>query len=410
MLFSSGAYFIWFACPIFDYEDKDYGDFLTLLVGTMLQLPTDKPLKNDVVLSRVTLVETTVSEHPANPLNLYANAKGALQASADSAAAFASPALKQAYAIVEPSVKYIDASFDYIMLTESTYLGGYSLAQIMWLCSSFNYWFGCFILLLCLGGFLYFLFSGVGHAFNEKIFVFFKTNTFLPFTFLTNIDVTLSFIYFFLSLYFLELHLFFVYTYNLSSDSTLYQFNFLLSSFFFIFFLKSTKSVFDNGFLFTVSYGFNEFFFFSNVQPKAAISGQPQAKKALTFASFHLLSKFALKLLFFVFFFFSTFFVWFLRYLIQFVRLLVLFMIHTIFELVIISSDTVLTKYFLSSAFFFKYVFFIFFFTFSFLYLIIYLNLMFTLQVFIFYFFSEVFQSNFVTDLSSFIAAKTKKI
>ena len=85
-------------------------------------------------------------------------------------------------------------------------------------------------------------------------------------------------------------------------------------------------------------------------------------------------------------------------------------MIHTIFELVVVSSDSVLVNYFLNYLFALKYLFFIFFFFGSFLYLIIYLNLMFTLQVFIFYFFSEVFQSNFVTDLSSFVATKAKKI
>jgi hypothetical protein len=88
----------------------------------------------------------------------------------------------------------------------------------------------------------------------------------------------------------------------------------------------------------------------------------------------------------------------------------VLFMIHTIFELVIVSSDSVLSCYATNYLFIFKYLFFIFFFFGSFLYLILYLNLMFTLQVFIFYFFSEVFQSNFITDLSSFVANKIKKI
>jgi hypothetical protein len=243
-----------------------------------------------------------------------------------------------------------------------------------------------------------------------KPFNFLKTSFFLSYTFMTSIDALVSFTYFFFSLYFLELHFFFIFTFNLTSDSIVYQFNFLLSSFFFIFLVKTIRTLFEKGFLFSMNFHFNEFFVF-NSSKVAPLTLSLKAKTSF-FEEDDLLtiSRFFLRIFFFVFFFFSTFFVWLLRFIIQFVRLLVLFMIHTIFELVIVSADTILTSYFLNYLFFFKYLFFIFFFFGSFLYLIIYLNLMFTLQVFIFYFFSEVFQSNFITDLSSFVATKIKKL
>ena len=410
LIFSSGAYFFWFACPVFSYDDKDYGETLTFIVGSMLGLPTDKPLDNADVAAKTQAVETAIAEHCLNPLNLYAALEAQVLYYSTNAFTLIQPYKTRAYVLLEPTIANFKATWDYILFTETDLLCGYSLARLLWLCENFNLYFGWFIIFFFIFAFFFFMFEKTLQAYNEKIVAFFKTNTFLSTTFLTNIDVTLSFIYFFLSLYFLELHFFFVYTYNLSSDSTIYQFNFLMSSFFFIFFIKSTKSIFDNGFLFSVSFGFNELFFFTNSGTKALKNSIKSPNANVNFFVFSLLYKFSLKFFFFIFFFFSTFFVWFLRYLIQFVRLLVLFMIHTIFELVIISSDAILSQYFLNSFFIIKYIFFIFFFTFSFLYLIIYLNLMFTLQVFIFYFFSEVFQSNFVTDLSSFIAAKAKRL
>lgn len=243
-----------------------------------------------------------------------------------------------------------------------------------------------------------------------KPFNFLKTSFFLSYTFMTSVDALVSFTYFFFSLYFLEVHFFFIYTFNLSSDSAVYQFNFLLSSFFFIFMIKMTRNLLEKGFLFSMNFHFNEFYVFDSAKlENLTLKLTPEA----TFFEeddLLIVSRFLLRLFFFIFFFFSTFFVWLLRFIIQFVRLLVLFMIHTIFELVIVSADSILTTYFLNYLFFIKYIFFIFFFFGSFLYLIIYLNLMFTLQVFIFYFFSEVFQSNFITDLSSFVATKLKKL
>jgi len=233
----------------------------------------------------------------------------------------------------------------------------------------------------------------------------------MSYTYLTSVDAIVSFSYFFLSLYFLELHFFFVYSLNLSSDSTIYQFNFLLSSFFFIFLIKTLRGLTEKGFLFSTNFHFNEFMSFNSAKlSTVATAGPNPVVNRISEDDYVSSARFALRIGFFVFFFFSTFFVWLLRFIIQFVRLLVLFMIHTIFELVIVSSDTVLSGYLLNHLFFLKYLFFVFFFFGAFLYLIIYLNLMFTLQVFIFYFFSEVFQSNFITDLSSFVSAKLKKI
>ena len=44
------------------------------------------------------------------------------------------------------------------------------------------------------------------------------------------------------------------------------------------------------------------------------------------------------------------------------------------------------------------------------MYLLVYLNLMFTLQAFIFFFFSEVFQSNFLFDLSAVVSSRVSLI
>ena len=256
--------------------------------------------------------------------------------------------------------------------------------------------------------------SNTKSLFWFKPFNFLKTNFFLSYTFMTSIDTILAFVYFFFSLYFLELHFFFVYSLNISSDSTIYQFNFLLSSFFFIFIVKTLRSLLEKGFIFSMSFQFNEFYQFhsSEIDKFAfeAAGGNVYSISIFEEDDYVTMVRILFRLFFFIFFFFSTFFVWLLRFIIQFVRLLVLFMIHTIFELVIVSADSVLSAYALNYLFIFKYFFFIFFFFGSFLYLIIYLNLMFTLQVFIFYFFSEVFQSNFITDLSSFVATKLKKI
>lgn len=256
--------------------------------------------------------------------------------------------------------------------------------------------------------------SNLKSLFWFKPYNFLKTNLFLSYVFMSSIDTILAFVYFFFSLYFLELHFFFVYSLNMSSDTLVYQFNFLLSSFFFIFIVKTLRSLLEKGFLFSMSFQFNEYnqFYSSEIDKFAfeSAGGNVYTISIVEEGDYMIIVRGVFRLFFFVFFFFSTFFVWLLRFIIQFVRLLVLFMIHTIFELVIVSADVILSTYATNYLFAFKYLFFIFFFFGSFLYLIIYLNLMFTLQVFIFYFFSEVFQSNFITDLSSFISTKLKKI
>lgn len=256
--------------------------------------------------------------------------------------------------------------------------------------------------------------SNLKSLFWFKPYNFLKTNLFLSYTFISSIDTILAFVYFFFSLYFLELHFFFVYSLNMSSDSLVYQFNFLLSSFFFIFIVKTLRGLLEKGFIFSMSFQFNEYnqFYSSEIDKFAfeSAGGNIYTISIVEEGDYMIMVRAIFRLFFFIFFFFSTFFVWLLRFIIQFVRLLVLFMIHTIFELVIVSADVILSTYATNYLFAFKYLFFIFFFFGSFLYLIIYLNLMFTLQVFIFYFFSEVFQSNFITDLSSFVATKLKKI
>jgi len=278
---------------------------------------------------------------------------------------------------------------------------------------TFNFFFSIinfFIIFFFLDLFIYFFLKGKKSLFWFKLYGFFKTNIFLSFNFLTSIDLIVSFTYFFFSLYFLEIHFFFIYSLNLSTDTFIYQFNFLLSSFFFVFFVKLLHNVFTSGFFFSVNFNFNEFFFFSSANFAGLGRADSTYKLFASYLNFVVFFRFFFRMFFFVFFFFSTFFVWFLRYLIQFVRLLVLFMIHTIFELLIIGNDSFLVIFLFNYMLIFKYVFFVFFYIFLFLYLILYLNLMFTLQVFIFYFFSEVFQSNFITDLSAFIAAKAKRL
>lgn len=137
-----------------------------------------------------------------------------------------------------------------------------------------------------------------------KPFNFLKTSFFLSYTFMTSIDALVSFTYFFFSLYFLELHFFFIFTFNLTSDSIVYQFNFLLSSFFFIFLVKTIRTLFEKGFLFSMNFHFNEFFVF-NSSKVAPLTLSLKAKTSF-FEEDDLLtiSRFFLRIFFFVFFFF----------------------------------------------------------------------------------------------------------
>ena len=109
------------------------------------------------------------------------------------------------------------------------------------------------------------------------------------------------------------------------------------------------------------------------------------------------------------FFFLSTFLVWGLRYVIQFVRLAVLFLIHTIFELIVFSYDQYLIVWASNLLTWLNYFFFLFFYFGLFVYFILYLNLMLSLQIFIFFFFTEVFQQNFAIDLSVSVKSNFSK-
>lgn len=224
-------------------------------------------------------------------------------------------------------------------------------------------------------------------------------------------DILLSFFFFFVTLYFSELHFFFVFSAGLSSDGFSYQFNFILSSFFFIFVTKTLRSLFTDETLFSVS-SFLSLTQQSSSSARATLntgskSGLATARKKLSYA---FTASYSVKLVVLTLFFVSTFLVWLLRYVIQFIRLLVLYMIHMVFEQVIVYNDSVLSMSTPFNFFFFKYVFLVFLLFWGFLYLLVYLNLMFTLQTFIFFFFSEVFQSNFLSDLSALSSKKVYKL
>jgi len=222
-----------------------------------------------------------------------------------------------------------------------------------------------------------------------RLSTFFKQSVFVNFSFMLSREIVIFFSFFFLVLYFLEFHFFFVYSSGGSSDSFIYQFNFLATSFLLIFLVKLSKNVYSENIFFFVVLFVNsnlEYNLKKNVLKldKGTASGYNN-----TFA--HSPTQYAIKytitLFFSIFFFLSTFVVWLLRFCIQFIRLLVLFLIHAVFELTIVGSDSYLSGSNQSGFFLFKAVFFCFFYFCSFLYLLVYLNLMFTLQTFIFFFF-----------------------
>ena len=230
--------------------------------------------------------------------------------------------------------------------------------------------------------------SRVGLFFG-RMSTLFKQNILVNFSFILTNEVIILFLFFFLTLYFLEFHCFFIYTYGGSTDSFIYQFNFLITSFFFIFLVKLAKSLhYDNiFFLITIFLNSNLEFHIKKKIEKSnleATSGNYSTFQKTTLAYTF---KYSLKFFFTIFFFCSTFIVWLLRFCIQFIRLLVLFLIHAVFELIIVSSDSYLAEPNQSNIFFFKSIFFFFFYFCSFFYLLVYLNLMFTLQTFIFFFF-----------------------
>ena len=245
-----------------------------------------------------------------------------------------------------------------------------------------------------------------------RLFSFLKNSLTTNLPFLNFFDLIVIFIFFFMSVYFLEIHFFFVFIFNGASDSTNYQFNFLLSSFFFVFVFKTLFGIYSQSLLFSVS-SFNQTFFnfYSGIFFKIDLKKKKVDTRAHLGRShyFIFIGKFTFHFFLNSFFFLSTFLVWFLRFCIQFVRLLVLFIVHTVFEFIVIGSDFYFSNINSIGFFIFKSFFLFFFYFCGFLYLIVYLNLMFTLQIFIFYFFSEIFQSNFIFDLSAISISKLKK-
>ena len=249
-------------------------------------------------------------------------------------------------------------------------------------------------------------------SFFGRIRYFLVSSVLVNLPFVAAPEILILFFFFFFTLYFSELHAFFIFSLGLSSDSLVYQFNFLLASFSLIFFFKfyrnlNTSSIF---FSFVSLLNSNLGFSVATNTPAAGVnrswgrttagSGPALIRRAAT----------AISLVSYIAFFATTFIVWALRYVIQFVRLLVLYMIHTVFEFAIISNDSYFSAINGIGFFFFKSAFLLFFFFWGFMYLLVYLNLMFTLQAFIFFFFSEVFQSNFLFDLSAVVSGSLKTV
>lgn len=177
-------------------------------------------------------------------------------------------------------------------------------------------------------------------------------------------EVLILFFFFFFTMYFSELHAFFVFSLGMSSDSLVHQFNFLLASFSFIFFFKLYRNLNTSSIFFSfVSLLNSNLGLVAARQNPAAGSSRFNALPARG-SSVGLLRRAAttLSLLSYIAFFATTFIVWALRYVIQFVRLLVLYMIHTVFEFAIISNDTYFSTVNGIGFFFFKSVFLLFFF------------------------------------------------
>lgn len=258
----------------------------------------------------------------------------------------------------------------------------------------------------------YFFSSGNLARSFSRLYSFLKNTVTTGLPFLNFFDLVVIFIFFFMSVYFLEVHFFFIFLFGGSSDSTNYQFNFLLSSFFFVFLVKTLGGVYSQSLLFSVS-AFNQSFFnfYSGIFFKVFFKKKKDTSKKWYSKKNQFALASSLVIYFFLnsFFFLSTFLVWFLRFCIQFVRLMVLFIVHTVFEFIVIGSDFYFSGINAVDFFVFKSFFLFFFYFFGFLYLMVYLNLMFTLQIFIFYFFSEIFQSNFIFDLSAISLGKLKK-
>jgi hypothetical protein len=228
-----------------------------------------------------------------------------------------------------------------------------------------------------------------------------KQSILLNMSYVTNADIVSSFLLIFVSVYFLEIHWFFFNVFELTSDSTAYTFNFLLSGFLFVFIYKFVFTSFSTNTFLVVNSVLSNMYYMFKLDYTNKIYSRKSIKKASSVNYFILFKHFVFfKLNLMIFFFLSTFLVWALRYVIQFVRLAVLFLIHTIFELIVFSYDQYLISWAMNVLTLPNYVFFAFFYFGLFLYFILYLNLMLSLQIFIFFFFTETFQQNFAVDLS----------
>lgn len=228
-------------------------------------------------------------------------------------------------------------------------------------------------------------------------------------TFVTTSDIVTSFFLIFVTVYFLEIHWFFFNFFELTSDSSLYTFNFLLSGFLFVFLYKFVSTTVSQNTFIVFNNVLNNMYYLFKMDYKTKVQTQKKFNKLSMFNYFTLFRYFLVyKINILALFFLSTFLVWFLRYVIQFVRLAVLFLIHTIFELIVFSYDQYLIIWVGNTLTWVTYIFFCFFYFGLFLYFILYLNLMLSLQIFIFFFFTEVFQQNFAIDLAVSVKSNFK--
>lgn len=94
--------------------------------------------------------------------------------------------------------------------------------------------------------------EGVGTvSYFSRIRQFLISSVFVNLPFIAGPEVIVLFFFFFFTMYFSELHAFFIYTLGLSSDSLVYQFNFLLAGFSFIFFFKFYRNLNTSGIFFS---------------------------------------------------------------------------------------------------------------------------------------------------------------
>lgn len=242
-----------------------------------------------------------------------------------------------------------------------------------------------------------------------KINKLIKQSVLVNLNFVTTSDVVTSFFLIFVTVYFLEIHWFFFNFFELTSDNSLYTFNFLLSGFLFVFLYKFIYSTLSQNTFIVFNNVMNNMYYLFKVDYKTKVQTQRRNHR-LTMLNYFTLFRYFLvyKINILTLFFLSTFLVWFLRYVIQFVRLAVLFLIHTIFELIVFSYDQYLILWVGNALTWVTYVFFCFFYFGLFLYFILYLNLMLSLQIFIFFFFTEVFQQNFAIDLAVTVKSNYK--